>query len=454
MRLAFLLASLIVLVGCGDDSGATGDGGGDASNEAFADVVDAGVYPADHTPIPLVDYNGGRILASPKIVTVTFAGDDPALVGRLQQLGDVITNTSWWGTVSPEYCQSDKTCIGQGTSGGHVVIADAPDTSYDDSSRGAPSSLQDYIRLHVTGSAGDAGAPEAGTFTPDFPPPEDDTIYVIYFPASVTINLDGSASCSSFDGYHNSIVLPNANNVPITVAYAIIPRCNTKEIDLTIAASHEIIEASTDPDIGVGSLSYYMTSNQLWPIAGGEVGDLCEGIGSSGVEWEEATFTLQRSWSNKSAAASHDPCVPIPAGEVYFNAAPRQSKIVLPTVGSSAVVDIDAPFPDAPLPAVDPHRDRLQLLSARLGRSRLRVRQQLCAKWRPRPAHRDGHRAPSPGPRRVRHRLARLGRESSQLARPRRDEVVHSVPWKTARAKPSASRATMPNGVAGVPPFS
>ena len=33
-------------------------------------------------------------------------------------------------------------------------------------------------------------------------------------------------------------------------------------------------------------------------------------------------FVVQRQWSNKAAAAGHDPCVPTAAGEVYFNATP------------------------------------------------------------------------------------------------------------------------------------
>ncbi len=351
MRLfALAFSGLIFCVGCGGSTSDTTDGGdtndaGTTTPDGSTDdgALDAAVaYPADHTPMPLVDYNGGRVLANPKIVTVTFANDDAQMVSRMQQFGDIITTTPWWTAVSAEYCQQpgNKPCIGPGSSGGHVVINDPPAAVYNDSSQGGASDLQDFIKAHITGTSGDGG------ITADFPPPDDNTLYVIYFPDGVTINLDGSASCSTFGAYHNTTIAPNANNVMTFAPYAIIPRCGTKESTTTVSASHEIIEATTDPDIGQNSISYYMT-NQLWAIAGGEVGDLCEGFGSTGTTTTESTFVVQRSWSNKSAAAGHDPCVPIPSGSVYFNAAPRQAKVVLPKAGATAVLDIDA-FSDAP----------------------------------------------------------------------------------------------------------
>jgi len=352
MRLVVALAcaAFLASVGCGGATADAGDSGpgddaGVAPDTAPPDTDaaapdDASVtYPADHTPMPIVPNNGGRILQNPEIVTVTFAGDDPTMVSRVQQFDDIITTTAWWSAVSAEYCDQpgNSPCIGPGSSGGHVVISDTLASQYIDSSTGGPSSLQDFIRAHVVGDA-DAG------ITADLPPVDDNTLYVFYFPPNVTITLDGQDSCSSFGAYHNTMILPNKSNVDSFGAYAIIPRCGTKESTTTISASHEIIEAATDPDIGENSIAYYLFDT-LWGPEGGEVGDLCEGFGSGSTT--ESTFTVQRIWSNKSGAASHSPCVPIPNGEVYFNAAPRQSKVVLPKAGASAVVDIDV-YSDAP----------------------------------------------------------------------------------------------------------
>ncbi len=358
---AFVLACAagLFLMGCGGttadggDSGSGNDSGTpvEASDDATTDLDAAAAYPADHTPMPLVDYNGGRILINPSIVTVTFASDNATTVGRVQELDDTIATGDYWTAITSEYCDSTKACIGKGTNGGHVVIQTPPASSYTDSSQGAASSLQDFIKLHVSGDGTD---PDAGGFAPDFPTPDDNTLYVIYFPPGVQITLDGEIGCQqSWLAYHNTVVVPHTNTLPSATPYAIIPRCGTKESTTTESASHEIAEATTDPDIGLGSLAYYMVKNQLWASGGGEVGDLCTGkntiIGDN--------FTVQRMWSNKSAAAGNDPCVPIPDGEIYFNSAPRQSKIILPKVGSTAVVDIDgystAPTPPWTVNAVD-----------------------------------------------------------------------------------------------------
>jgi hypothetical protein len=68
------------------------------------------------------------------------------------------------------------------------------------------------------------------------------------------------------------------------------------------------------------------------------------------IRTTQGSFTVQRTWSNNSAAANLNPCVPIPSGEVYFGAAPRSAKVVLPSIGSTATVTVDA-FSTAPYPA-------------------------------------------------------------------------------------------------------
>ena len=109
----------------------------------------------------------------------------------------------------------------------------------------------------------------------------------------------------------------------MTVQYALVPRCGTEEIT-TVATSHELIEASTDPHVGSGT-AYYM-QDQLWSLEGGEVGDLCVTEDNSD-EYQESGFSVQRSWSNIAAKASHDPCVPAPAGDIYFNVAPSHRAV-------------------------------------------------------------------------------------------------------------------------------
>ncbi|MEO6418691.1 MAG: hypothetical protein ABIP39_04755 [Polyangiaceae bacterium] len=300
-------------------------------------------YPGAHAPIPLVDFNGGKIMTAPKIVTVTFDGDP--MRDRLEAFGDIITATPWWDAVSAGYCNKGGTpCIGRGTAGEHVHLP-AGATSYTDSSQGKPSSIQQFIADQVA----------AGTF----PAPTVNTLYAIYFADGVSIDLDGSGSCSSFGAYHNTLALTSpagdggvdgGGGPQVITPYAIMPRCSPSEAETTISASHEFIEAATDPDIGVNDVAYYM-NDQLWAFAGGEVGDVCVDFTGQGADqYQESGFTVQRSWSNKAAKASHDPCVPATPGEAYYNVAPKagSEQITLNAVGQSKTIMLDA-FSDGPM---------------------------------------------------------------------------------------------------------
>ena len=138
------------------------------------------------------------------------------------------------------------------------------------------------------------------------------------------------------------------------VPYAIISECPGAGMGIpaittlqgtTITASHEIIEAATDPsDITTG---YYLNLDDPgtygWnDIEGGEVADMCVDVfGFDQDEWAEGDFTVQRIWSNAQAAAGGDPCAPLTTKYVYFNAAPTESYYVM-DVGSSITIDIDA----------------------------------------------------------------------------------------------------------------
>src|SRR5213594_2683145 len=66
--------------------------------------------------LPRVVYRGGPFLRHPRIVTVTFKGDDPQLVSRLEQFGERITHTRWWREVTEGYCANGD-CIGDGRPG-------------------------------------------------------------------------------------------------------------------------------------------------------------------------------------------------------------------------------------------------------------------------------------------------------------------------------------------------
>ena len=242
-------ALAFVLVACGG-GGDVPDAATDASEEP--DVHDAAVadeaapdvgpdVPIDHylaplppyARMPIVDYLGGHLLTSAKIVTVSFSGDDANLIGRLTELDDTITTSAWWAAATSEYCELPKgPCIGPGSSGGHVVLNETAAASYVDTDTGNGSSVVKFIQDHIT----------AGTF----PLPDDQTIYVIYWPPGTNISFGQDKSCQTFGAYHYSATFALPDGGTQEASYAIEPRCNYGETFLTQAASHELIEAATD----------------------------------------------------------------------------------------------------------------------------------------------------------------------------------------------------------------
>jgi hypothetical protein len=172
------------------------------------------------------------------------------------------------------------------------------------------------------------------------------TTYVINYPLGTTITTgcvggdpaSCQPSCQAFGGYHADMQLaPNQN-----ASYIVIPRCPaipglTELQTLTLSASHELVEAATDPypnydpawlNVDAAHV-YYDEANQ-----GSEIADMCENDPESPISSGASSsfpFVVQRFWSNAAAAAGHDPCVPKFASEIFFNSVP-----VLPNTASFA----------------------------------------------------------------------------------------------------------------------
>lgn len=108
------------------------------------------------------------------------------------------------------------------------------------------------------------------------PPSDLNTLYMIYFPSNISIDLDGSKSCQAFGAYHfatNDHKLAKNN-----VFYAVEPECNSGFAFLTFAASHEYAEATTDNVPTPGSNPDFP---QAWnDMDGFEIGDKCSGRGT------------------------------------------------------------------------------------------------------------------------------------------------------------------------------
>ncbi len=115
------------------------------------------------------------------------------------------------------------------------------------------------------------------------------------------------------------------------------------EIDaLTDTGSHELIEGSTDPYPLTDHPAYGQVDNAhiFWLLAlgGGETSDMCAQSHTASYNDPDVGYMVQRSWSNKAAAAGKDPCVPRPR-EPYFNSAPvLNDNVTLGGLGSTIKV--------------------------------------------------------------------------------------------------------------------
>jgi hypothetical protein len=393
-RLAFVALLLLPALGaaaaCGSSSNQTPDAGSDAGSvdtgadaasgdgsvptESGAEAaVDSGILGANcppfdagtpfveatHGPLPTMAYFGGPLLTAAQIITFTFS-DTPG-VPTLQSFGQTVTQTPWFAEVTKDYCINDGgTCIGPGPAGVSIALPAAADATYVDTfgfgSATGGTDLEAFINAQI------AAAVTAKTI----PAPGPNSLYAFYFPPTTTIWMgpvnQGSPSCGtaaapSWEGYHSAMTYTDGTT---PIVYAILPDCSSGDpvADLegvTIAASHEVVEAVTDPGSN-NTLSWYLdqpmtadagiTVNQFRNDPWGsseqfqEVADNCESILLQDWQLDSGTY-VQRIWSTSAAALGHNPCVPVPTGEAYYNASTDKALYVA-NVGDTFTVDVSA----------------------------------------------------------------------------------------------------------------
>lgn len=269
--------------------------------------------------LPRVDYQGGPFLRNPRLITVTFAADDRAVVARLERFGDVITRTGWWREVVDSYCIAPDDCVGYGSGGRHVRLDETLPAAVSDVD------VEEFLARAV--KAGHLGRLDRNS------------LLLIYLPGGVTLT-DATVSRYCNGGpraYHRAIELDGS-----MIPYAVMPRC-ADEATLTATASHEILEATTNPDPHERGFAFHGGSaNAGFTAAGVEPVDPCGLITQGRNRTTESGFTVQRAWSNRAAALGTDPCVPSQGHGPYVALIPRQPTVRLAAIGERATVAVDA----------------------------------------------------------------------------------------------------------------
>lgn len=324
-----IVAGLMALV-------AAACGGGTGSTDGTSDAEGLPGGRGDRLiarRLPHVEFHGGRFLRNPEVHTVTFAGDDPALVARLERFGDIITTSSWWRAVVEGYCAGADDCVGDGSPGGHVRVAERLPGEV------TPPDIEAILTRA-------AAAGRFGAIDPN-------TLAVTYLPPGVALtDAEVPRYCDGPRALHHTFLLDGA-----IVPYALIPRCGDEEA-LTVSASHEILEATTNPEPTDRGFAFGQDSSNLGFMAAGiEPADPCGLLRRDGPWPIVEGFAVHRAWSNRAASVGTDPCVPAPADRTYLALVPRAATVRLTEPGTTATVVVEGAgdHPTAPwsISAVD-----------------------------------------------------------------------------------------------------
>jgi hypothetical protein len=203
---------------------------------------------------PQLTYRGGPLLPAAQVFVffwgTAWQGAQAALVQQINQFFDFVLTSPLLDQLG-EYSVAGAAIV-HGSRTGSVILSTDP-----------PSAIADSA----------------------VPQPTANSLYFVYLPPGVTISMDGSASCSSFCGYHNDV---NGSIFYAVMPYPDCAGCTgalTATDALTSTSSHELCEAITDPVPGQG---WYDDQN-------GEIGDICA--------WKTkkvGAYTVQLEWSNKA----------------------------------------------------------------------------------------------------------------------------------------------------------
>ncbi len=139
------------------------------------------------------------------------------------------------------------------------------------------------------------------------PAADDNAYYGINFPKGITITDQGSSSCVQFCAYHGTFKRGSQN-----VYYGVLPSvesgsgCETgcgSNSDFfnnaTSVASHELIEAVTDAEVGLGTtvtrpLAWYDATN-------GEIGDICNASQGTITDAAGTSWVIQKEFDNATS---------------------------------------------------------------------------------------------------------------------------------------------------------
>jgi hypothetical protein len=302
--------------------------------------------------LPVVAHRGGPVVTRPTVATLTFAGDDPARVSRLEAFGRWVGGSAWWRAVTAGYCVGPE-CIRPARPGPTLRL---------DRRLNAVVRDVDVERL----------LEEEASRAPSRLGP--DTVLLVYLPRGVRLHDAAHARyCGGGPRAFHRMLQAGGRSFP----FAVVAACGDDD-EATATASHELLEAVTNPDPGRPGFRLPPGSHALaFAASGAEPADPCALLNLDRHRTREHGFLLQRAWSNAAAARGQDPCVPAVEERPYVALVPRRPVLALARDTRSATLEVaasaDRPHGGWEVAAIDlgARGGRPPTLEARLDRSRV-----------------------------------------------------------------------------------
>ena len=230
------------------------------------------------TTPPALLYFGGAVIPNVQVYTIFYGNVN--YKDEINRFYNDVVNSSFIDWLS-EY-NTPTESIGRGSFIGSYTYANNIKSSIDDTAD-ITTFLFDLI--------------QSGTIHPN-----KNTLYTIHLAPNVSVTKQKSKSCVDFCAYHATLDISKIyKNFPY-LYYTVVPDlsgackglCGSSlsVFDNTCSiASHELIEAITDPGVGLGKLAWYDPSN-------GEISDICNMQQSSLIINSVTKYTVQKQWSN------------------------------------------------------------------------------------------------------------------------------------------------------------
>jgi hypothetical protein len=243
-------------------------------------------------------YFGGPVISAVNVIKVNYGtGTYQAFVsgtgaGTMSAFFKGILGSAYFTWLNSNYKTATQT-VGTGTFGGDYSIT--------------PSAANNGATIDDTKIQAELVAQiNAG----HLPAPTANSLYFIYFPKGKKITQGGSPSCAAggFCAYHGTI--KSASTPGGYVYYAVMPDNSTGSgcdsgcgnstpyNNWCSVSSHELIEAVTDPAVGVATV--YASPLAWYNKTYGEIGDICNAQQGSVVGTDGVTYTVQKEWSNST----------------------------------------------------------------------------------------------------------------------------------------------------------